>query len=73
MIDLEKIEREWLTQCGRCDAGLIEFPCTCPKGDHRLVMLELIKRIRFLEQWQKLAMLMLHQKLDAAARKEIAE
>ena len=70
MIDLAKIEREWLAQCGRCDAGLMEFPCTCPKGDYRNVMLELIERIRFLEAWQKAAVKMLEGKLDAAARKE---
>ena len=71
MIDLAKIEREWLTPCGSCDYGLVEYGCQCPDGDYRLVMIELIERIRFLEAWQKAAMRMLEGKLDAAARKEI--
>jgi hypothetical protein len=40
--DLEAITAKWLRQCGSCDAGLPEFGCTCPEGDPRVVISQLV-------------------------------
>ena len=42
MTDLEKIRREWLNPCGTCDFGLVEYGCTCPEGDYRNVIGDLV-------------------------------
>lgn len=44
-IDLEKIRREWLVECGPHDFGLSEFGCTCPQDDHRNVMKTLLDEL----------------------------
>ncbi len=43
--DLAKIAAKWATQCGTCDAGL-PMACTCPTGDPRPVISQLINEIR---------------------------
>lgn len=35
---------DWLDQCGSCDAAL-PMGCTCPDGDPRAVILELVERL----------------------------
>ena len=47
-MDLEAIEREWLRQCGICDAGL-PTACTCPPGDPRAVIQRLVEEMRSVE------------------------
>jgi hypothetical protein len=34
----------FLNQCGSCDAGL-PMNCTCPEGDYRPVMLDLVREV----------------------------
>lgn len=34
----------FLNQCGSCDAGL-PMSCTCPSGDYRPVMLDLVREV----------------------------
>lgn len=34
----------FLNQCGSCDAGL-PMDCTCPQGDYRPVMLDLVREV----------------------------
>lgn len=34
----------FLNQCGSCDAGL-PMSCSCPTGDYRPVMLELVREV----------------------------
>lgn len=46
MIDLDEILAKWCVPCGTCDFGLVEYGCTCPQGDYRLVMLKLVDEIR---------------------------
>lgn len=46
--DLDAIEREWLVECGPCDAD-VPGMCQCPEEDHRPVMVRLVARVRQLE------------------------
>lgn len=59
--DIDAIRREWLRQCGPCDAGLL-IGCTCPPGDVRSVLSALCDEI---EQ--------LRARLAAAEPKELTE
>ncbi len=42
--DLRAIEDKWLRQCASCDAGL-PYACTCPGGDFRPVLAEVIAEV----------------------------
>ena len=42
-IDLEEVEREWLSVCGACDAGIGD--CSHPARDYRPTMLSLVREI----------------------------
>ena len=47
-IDLDALEAQakaHLVHCGPCDFGLVEFACTCPKGDPRPVISQLVEVI----------------------------
>lgn len=46
--DLRAIEEKFLYQCGSCDLGLVEFGCTCPEGDYRPVMSQLVAEVHML-------------------------
>ena len=48
-MDLEAIRRKWLSQCGSCDAGL-PMSCTCPDGDPRGVILELVHKLEKIQE-----------------------
>lgn len=43
-VDLDAIRNTWLSQCGPCEAG-IPGSCTCPEGDYRTVLLDLVREI----------------------------
>jgi hypothetical protein len=40
--------REFLAECGSCDYALEGFGCTCPPGDPRLVIAELVTEVEAL-------------------------
>lgn len=44
MSDPIKRAEPFLTQCGSCDAGL-PMSCTCPTGDYRPVMSDLVDEV----------------------------
>lgn len=46
-IDLPLIRLKWLNSCGSCDAGL-PMSCSCPDGDPRNVILELVNHLETL-------------------------
>lgn len=45
-LDLPALEKEYLSQCGLHDYGLVEFGCACPDGDPRHVIQLLIAEVR---------------------------
>lgn len=49
---LEALAKAQLVQCGPCDFGLVEFGCTCPKGDPRPVISQLVEVIAELRRLQ---------------------
>jgi hypothetical protein len=49
MSDLIERARPFLQQCGSCDAGL-PMSCTCPTGDYRPVMADLVAEVERLRQ-----------------------
>ncbi len=44
-VDIEAISEKWLRQCSACDAGLA-MSCTCPEGDPRNVISNLVDEIK---------------------------
>jgi hypothetical protein len=48
-VDLIERARPFLQQCGSCDAGL-PMACTCPSGDYRPVMADLVAEVERLRQ-----------------------
>lgn len=52
-MNVQEIRAKWLNQCGSCDAGL-PMSCSCPGDDPRSVILDLVRRVEFLESKVKL-------------------
>lgn len=44
--DLDSIAVEWLTPCGPHDVDVMTSPCTCPRGDPRVVISNLVDEVR---------------------------
>lgn len=47
MTDILERAEAWLNQCGSCDLGLFTR-CTCPPGDYRAVILDLVREVETL-------------------------
>jgi hypothetical protein len=45
--DVLERAQPWLELCWACDAGLLKA-CTCPTGDYRVIMLELVREVESL-------------------------
>lgn len=45
--NLDEIKSVWLQQCGSCDYGL-GYSCTCPAGDYRPVVMNLVDEVEAL-------------------------
>lgn len=52
-MNLQDVRDEWLNQCGSCDAGL-PMNCTCPAGDPRTVIAQLIREVERVQRKEHL-------------------
>lgn len=71
-LDLASV-RPWLAQCGHCDAGL-PMDCTCPQGDPRTVIAQLVvevKRLRAAARRAQREHIETLRRADDAARREL--
>lgn len=49
MIDIIQRAQPWLNLCPACDVGLLKT-CTCPKGDARSIILDLVLEVQRLRK-----------------------